>query len=195
VEEPGDALLYVSPDSLPDASLPLIVMLHGAGGNARSGLSLLLPQENNADFILLAPSSKDRTWDLLVEGYGRDVRALDRVLDQVFQQYHVDNRHVAIGGFSDGASYALSLGLGNGDLFTHIIAFSPGFVAPDIRVEMPKIFLSHGKRDSVLPIEHCGRKIARELQRENYDIFYREFDGPHTVPPSIARDSVMWFIA
>ncbi len=31
-------------------------------------------------------------------------------------------------GFSDGASYALSLGVPNGDLFTHIVAFSPGFM-------------------------------------------------------------------
>lgn len=31
-------------------------------------------------------------------------------------------------GFSDGASYALSLGLPNGNLFSHIVAFSPGFM-------------------------------------------------------------------
>ena len=31
---------------------------------------------------------------------------------------------------SDGASYALSLGLGNPQLFTHLVAFSPGFMRP-----------------------------------------------------------------
>ena len=37
-------------------------------------------------------------------------------------------------GFSDGASYALSLGAANGDLFTHIAAFSPGFMRPPVSV-------------------------------------------------------------
>lgn len=36
-------------------------------------------------------------------------------------------------GFSDGASYALSLGQPNADVFSHIIAFSPGFMrAPSL---------------------------------------------------------------
>lgn len=43
----------------------------------------------------------------------------------------IDPAHVAIGGFSDGASCALSLGLVNGDLFTHVMAFSPGLVVAD----------------------------------------------------------------
>jgi predicted esterase len=34
---------------------------------------------------------------------------------------------LAVSGFSDGASYALSIGPANGDLFTHVMAFSPGF--------------------------------------------------------------------
>jgi phospholipase/carboxylesterase len=38
---------------------------------------------------------------------------------------------VALGGFSDGASYALSLDLTNGDLFASLIAFSPGFIQLD----------------------------------------------------------------
>jgi phospholipase/carboxylesterase len=28
------------------------------------------------------------------------------------------------------ASYALSLGIANGNLFSHVLAFSPGFLAP-----------------------------------------------------------------
>jgi hypothetical protein len=33
------------------------------------------------------------------------------------------------------------------------------------------------------------------LQRERYDVDYHEFDGPHAVPPSIARDAVTWMAA
>jgi poly(3-hydroxybutyrate) depolymerase len=45
-------------------------------------------------------------------------------------QCTVDPQRICVSGFSDGASYALSLGLANGDLFTHVAAFSPGFMRP-----------------------------------------------------------------
>ena len=47
-------------------------------------------------------------------------------------------------------SYALSLGLANGDLFTHVIAFSPGFITPAPPSGRPPIFVSHGTADQVL---------------------------------------------
>jgi hypothetical protein len=72
------------------------------------------------------------------------------------------------GGLSDGASYALSLGLLNGDLFTHVIAFSPGFVAKGTRRGNPQVFVSHGLRDQVLPIDRCSRRIVRDLRGDDY---------------------------
>jgi predicted esterase len=32
------------------------------------------------------------------------------------------------------------------------------------------------------------------LERAGYDVTYREFDGPHTVPPDIAREAADWFV-
>jgi phospholipase/carboxylesterase len=98
-------------------------------------------------------------------------------------------------GFSDGASYALSLGPTNGDLFTRVIAFSPGFASPGARRGMPPVFVSHGTRDGVPPIERCSRRIVPRLEREGYEVRYREFDGPHTVPRSIAREALGWVVA
>jgi len=101
---------------------------------------------------------------------------------------------MALGGFSDGASYALSLGLTNGDLFTHVIAFSPGFMAPAHQVGAPRIYISHGIHDAVLPIDRCSRRLVPILERAGYDVKYHEFDGPHTIPPDIAREAVEWFV-
>jgi len=92
---------------------------------------------------------------------------------------------VALGGFSDGASYALSLGLANGDLFEAVLAFSPGFVAPPGRTGVPRIWISHGTQDRVLPVERCGRRVSRDLARAGYDVTYEEFDGGHVVPPGV----------
>jgi phospholipase/carboxylesterase len=95
---------------------------------------------------------------------GPDIAFIDRALAQTFNRYAIDPSKVAIAGFSDGASYALSVGLTNGDLFTHVIAFSPGFMAPGAQVGRARLFISHGKTDNVLPIDHCSRVIVPQLQ-------------------------------
>ena len=106
---------------------PLVVLLHGAGEDARDGLALLRGQSDEVGLILLALTSRGPTWDLIVGRgrYGPDVATIDQALEHTFCRYAVDPAHVAVGGYSDGASYALSLGIMNGDLFTHVLAFSP----------------------------------------------------------------------
>jgi phospholipase/carboxylesterase len=188
-----DGLLYVPAGYGAGKRAPLAVTLHGAGGDARSGISHFLHLADEAKVVLLAPESRGRTWDVLVGGYGPDVEFINRALESTFERLTLDTRRLAITGFSDGASYGLSLGLTNGDLFTHLIAFSPGFMAPATRRGKPPVFVSHGTRDRVLPIERCSRRIVPQLDRAGYRVRYREFDGPHTVPESIAREALRWF--
>ncbi|HEX8169606.1 MAG TPA: alpha/beta hydrolase-fold protein [Thermoanaerobaculia bacterium] len=187
-----DALIYAPPHR--PAAAPFALMLHGAGGNARHGLSQLQPLADEHGLIVLAPDSRGDTWDLLIGGYGPDVAFLERALRWTFERYAIDARRLAIGGFSDGASYALSLGLDHGELFTHVIAFSPGFAAPSAPAGAPRLFVSHGTRDAVLPIDRCSRRVVPLLRRARYDVDYREFDGPHTVPPEVAAAAVAWFL-
>jgi phospholipase/carboxylesterase len=189
-----DSYLYVPATYRADRPAPLVLLLHGAGGHARQGLDLLRSLADAAGLLLLAPASRDRTWDLLVDRrYGPDAGMIDQALEQTFSRYAIDPERLAIGGFSDGASYALSLGISNGALFTHVIAFSPGFVAPAGHTGSPRIFVSHGVRDGVLPIDRCSRRIVPELQRGGYDVLYREFDAGHTILPEIASEAVGWF--
>lgn len=176
---------------------PLVVLLHGAGEDARDGLAQLREHADDAGLILLALTSRGPTWDVVVGRgrYGPDAAALDLALERMFSSYAVDPGRIAIGGYSDGASYALSLGLTNGDLFTHVLAFSPGFMAPTICEGRPRIFVSHGERDGWLPIDLCSRRIVPDLQRMGYEVRYREFEGGHVVPPRIGREAVKWLNA
>src|SRR5215204_3424575 len=133
-----DGLLYVPAGYGADNMAPLALTLHGAGGDARSGISHFLHLADEAGVVLLAPESRGRSWDVLVGGYGPDVEFIDRALEWTFERLTLDTRRLAITGFSDGASYALSLGLTNGDLFTHLIAFSPGFLTTADRRGKPR---------------------------------------------------------
>ena len=83
-----------------------MLLLHGAGGHARQGLNLLRSLADAAGLLLFAPASHEHTWDLLVgRRYGPDLALIDRALEQTFSRYAVAPERVAVGGFSDGASY------------------------------------------------------------------------------------------
>jgi phospholipase/carboxylesterase len=106
----------------------------------------------------------------------------------------VDPTRIVIVGFSDGASYALLLGLTNGDLFTHLVGFAPGFSAPGRAHGAPNIYIAHGTHDRVLPIDRCSRRIVPPLERTGYAVQYHEFEGGHTVPPDIVSEALDWFL-
>ena len=150
-------------------------------------------EENSV--LVLAPDARGATWDLIQQGYGPDVAFLDRALEEVFRTYAVDPERIAIAGFSDGASYALSLGLQNGSLFRDILAFSPGFAAPSQTEDQPRIFISHGQQDTVLPIGHCGERVAAVLKQSGYDVDYRAFNGGHVVPAEMVTAAFARFLS
>ena len=187
-----DGLLHVPPAAAAGTPCPLVVLLHGAGSTAANGLGLLATFADAAGLILLAPDSRGRTWDVILGDFGPDVAFLDTALERVFATCPVDPARVGLGGFSDGASYALSLGLGNGDLFTHLVAFSPGFIPPQDRVGRPPVFVTHGVEDAVLPIDRCSRRLVPMLRGSGYDVTYEEFDGGHVVPPHLVAAAVAW---
>jgi phospholipase/carboxylesterase len=171
------------PSTLPAGPVPVMVMLHGATSNPLHALPIVQEEAERRQFVVVAPKSVGTTWDVIHGGFGPDVAALDHVLAAVFDHVPVDPGRIAIAGFSDGASYALTLGLANGALFPSILAFSPGFFVPARRQGRPKIFVSHGRTDPILPIDQCGRLVVTALQMGGYHVAYHEFDGGHRVPP------------
>jgi phospholipase/carboxylesterase len=182
-----DAILQLPADTA-SAPLPLIVLLHGAGGSGANILRRLGAAASESGVAVLAPDSRAATWDAIQGEIGPDVIFLNRALQRVFETTAVDPARVSVGGFSDGATYALTIGLINGDLFRRVVAFSPGFVVPGATHGKAKFFISHGTRDEILPIDRCSRRIVPAMQRAGYDVTYREFEDGHTVPPEIARD-------
>jgi phospholipase/carboxylesterase len=189
-----DALIQM-PSAPLESPLPLLVFLHGATQSGAGMLRRIGPSADRAGVAVLAPDSRGMTWDAIRGSFSDDIEFLNRALERVFGAAAIDPTRVAVGGFSDGASYAISLGLANGDLFPRVVACSPGFVIPVQPQGRARFFISHGTADQILPIDQCSRVIVPRLRALGHDVTFREFAGRHEVPAAIADEGLQWVAA
>ena len=190
-----DGILYIPKGYKDGTPAPMALIFHGAGSTGRN-VSYAYEIADDLGVILLAPDSRDEaTWDMLVGGFGPDVEFIGAALKHTYASCSVDRSRMAIAGHSDGASYSLSLGIGTGDTFGHVLAFSPGVMTPAEVHGKPKIFISHGLSDPVMPIEVTSRTFVARLKKLGYDVTFREYEGRHGVPPAIVREGFQWFIS
>ncbi|MDH3270219.1 MAG: hypothetical protein OEN56_02730 [Gemmatimonadota bacterium] len=191
-----DGILYV-PDGYDAATpAPLLVTLHGRARSADDWVPFY-PKCDERGIVMLAVDSRGVTWDRADSGsFGPDVAFINGALDYVFDRCLIDTTRIALAGFSDGASYALSLGPSNGELFTHLIAFSPGFSAPGPQpIGFPLIWISHGIQDPVLTEEYTRYEMVPDLRIQGYTVQYVRFEGGHEVPAAISNAALDWFVS
>lgn len=197
-----DGLLYVPRGYRADQAIPLIVVLHGLGGHRaeltrmdvmpvvpdvanESGVAFLFPESR-----ALAPSG----WDRSNGSFGPDIAFIDAALAQTFNRLNVAPGRIAVWGFSDGASYSLSMGLCNGDLFSHVAAFSPEYMSPPQPIGQPAVFVSHGRSDPFIPVARSRDDIVPELRNRGYRVDYVEFDGGHSIDPMARARAISGFL-
>lgn len=82
----------------------------------------------------------------------------------------------------------------NGDLFTHVIGFSPGGISPTRAQGLPKIFISHGTADSIFDIRRTSQYLANLLRSKGYNVTFVKFDAGHYIPDDIANQAMDWFL-
>ena len=167
-------------------------MLHGSHGSA-AGLVKYCEAAAKEGIAVAVPESRGQTWDRIKGSFGADVAFLDRVLTYTFDRLTINPQRLAIAGFSDGASYALSVGLSNGDLFSHVIAYSPEFISAPVRFGKPSVFIAHGVQDPVLSV-NFSEQMVRKLKGSGYVVEFREFTGGHMMRPDLVKESFQWFL-
>ena len=193
-DDERDGSVYVPKRYKPGVPMPVMMLLHGLAGSAESARGMY-PLAEEFGVIIIAPESRGITWGQSIPGFDEDVRYLGPAYRHVRSMLTVDTSHVALAGISDGAGYALSMGLAYGDSFNHVMVFAGGLMVPFRRQGKPRLFIAHGITDTQMPIDLTARKYVPQLKGEGYDVTYHEYEGGHRVPPAEIREAFKWFIA
>ena len=202
-----DGAIFYRPASVPEGPRPLLVILHGYGQDHVEFIRLFEHWADRCGAILFAPKHRKETWDIIARAqslqgrrytprnlpkdFGEDAAQIDAHLKTLFSAAPIDPAKVALLGFSDGASYALSLGLPNPDLFPWIISLSPGFALWPERVGLSqRVFIAHGTRDSRLAFANTRDGIVKPMRDAGMKVDFREFDGDHIFRADHVREAL-----
>ena len=190
-----DGLLYVPASYRPSSPAPLLILLHGGGRSARDWETPeLAALADSVGAVVLAPDSRSHfSWDIVESrNYDTDLPYLNVALSRTFAQCHIDPARVAVAGFSDGASAALSLGLANGDFTRAVIAFSPGFLDDRYFRGAPRVFVSHGDQDPILSFASTRDLIVPYLRDRLLAVEWVPFQGGHGIPEQVGVQAFDW---
>ena len=190
--------VLVIPDSVElEKPKPLLIWLHHGGG-ASTRYKHLYPLAERFGLVMLLLDARHNTWDAVDNPFGADAEFINIALDHVFSKAVIDRSKIALGGLSDGGSYALALGRSNGELFTHIMAVAPLFMnPPGEQVGMPKMYVAHGTFDGGFPryaFEITKWIIVPWLRHQGYTVDFLAFNGGHWIPTRVAEKMLHWFI-
>ncbi|MFL9842757.1 PHB depolymerase family esterase [Sphingomonas sp. ST-64] len=203
---PEDAIAYIPPRAI--GAAPLLVLLHGATERPQSMVARFRAEADRRGIVLLAPKSAGDTWDMIADFDRRrsqvvrsrsarlnvDPPRINRAIRALLERASVDPARIALGGFSDGASYALTIGSDNPGFFRTLLVFSPGmlYLSPR-RSPGQRVFLSHGSSDPVLSFQASKSRFVPQLRKEGLAVTFREFDGRHELPDIVLQEAVaMW---
>jgi len=175
---------------------PLIVILHGAGGDARFFLDQFKHDADRRGAILLSVQSSGRTWaQRKPTDDEADVANIKTAISELTVKAPIDRGRTTVMGFSDGASYALSIGMAYPGLFRTIVAFSPGYAfAPSDIDTQQRIFITHSRRDPILPAANV-RDMIKGLEGAGYSPEVHWFNGGHEIDPQLKNAALDFALA
>jgi phospholipase/carboxylesterase len=200
------------PKSGLDGKPPLLLLLHGYGAN-EDDLFSLAPYLDERFMIVSARAPvvlqpMSYAWFNLgftpqgvivnPEEVESSRRAIHKFIGEIVEAYNCDPGAVYLMGFSQGAMMSLAVALTYPGSAAGVVAMS-GRMLPqtlslipdkDALIGLP-IFVSHGTRDTLLPINQ-GRDARAKLSELPVELTYREYDMGHEISYDSLEDITRW---
>ena len=195
----GEGAFAYRPAKLPAGPRPLLVLLRGALGTARDPINYFRPLADKNGWLLVSPEAAERSWRARPSrqsvDFGVDPPRIDTALSRIFAAAPVDPQQIALVGFSDGASYGLSLGAANPDLFRGIVALSPGYAWVPREVDpAQRIFIAHGRADEILSPSNVRDQILPDLKAAGLKPQMRWFTGGHVINRAVLDEALNYVL-
>jgi predicted esterase len=171
---------------------PLIVCLHGNGGNGPTFLRNFEFGEARGRFILAAPSAKTGAWE------GGEIEAITETADKVMKAYSVDKQDVWLIGFSGGGGMAAHTGMFKWPKFAGFCVCGNGATSypPNLK-EMKEIYVYI--RNGTADLNHLkmGQDLHSKLKEAGCtNVKYEEVRGMgHQFGPNEAKIFVRWILS
>ena len=187
---------------------PLIVFLHGDGGNEEQILRLA-PRVSRRNFVSIGlrgpvctgPNRKgalgfswgDASHLPMIEDY------LLEAIRQTRRQYHIHSERIYLAGFAEGATLAYRMGLLFPDKINGVIALNghmprvdrPLLRLPDVR--SLQVFIGHGVANSIVPAS-LVREDHRLLYAAGMEVEMHTYATNHRLHKDMLRDMNRWII-
>jgi phospholipase/carboxylesterase len=186
---------------------PLLVFLHGQGGNEEQILRLA-PRLSRRNFISIGlrgpvpfgqrPHGPGFGW-----GDGRHASLIEdyllRAVQHIRREYHVHSERVYLAGFAEGAGMAYRLALTFADKLAGIVSLNGAM--PRVNrplLDVPKarslrVFIAHGIANSVIPWS-MARADYRLLSSAGLPVSMQSYPTTQKLHPHMLRDLNRWVI-
>ncbi|MGE5562811.1 MAG: alpha/beta hydrolase [Bacillota bacterium] len=197
---PDNAAAYVPASAPPRPAL--LVLLHGAGHRQAEMLEHFEAEADARGIALLAPDSRGITWDSVLNAEAplsvdsplaneqshlftrsTDAGRVEAAIGNLARTVPIDRARTVLAGFSDGATFALAMGMSRDHPFEAVIAWSPGIA---IRTANPArgrpVYISHGRQDPLLKFDVTADDIVPLVKSEGGAVTFLPFDGGHDAP-------------
>lgn len=185
----------------PDRQYPLITVLHGAGRHDEMLVKAYRDEAEQRGALFLIPRSVSPTWDLIARTERVDLDFLEYAMDLIYRRYPIAKDRQVLVGYSDGASYALSVGLSNPGLFDALIGWAAGFLVVDrntvdLEGAKPRIYLEYGTHDPLFSFETVALPMRQNLERGGFDVTFSVDEGGRHMPSGTFHSEALdWYFA
>lgn len=182
--------LYVPTTYVKQRAYPMIIVLHGGGGNAEISeqMTRFAPWAASKEFILVHPNGSGRlrnsllTWNAgnccayAFEEKIDDVGFIRSMIDGISAQYHIDPKRIYVAGMSNGAKMAYRLACKLSDHIAAIASVAGSMEEPDCAPDdSVSVIAFHGTADdhvlyeggtpkaSVHPLPRVDNSVAESI--------------------------------
>jgi phospholipase/carboxylesterase len=197
-----------------EGPFPTILTLHGRGANAMDLLGLA-PLLGAGKFLMICPQGPLETpigpgmtgyaWYPMSMGGPPDVdamlssrRELEAFIERCLASYPIDQKKLALLGFSQGGVMSYSLALTHPERFAALAVLSswlPKELEARLNVSdavqaLPTL-IQHGTQDPMIEVDRARDSVER-LRQLKLPLTFREYEMAHEITPGSLRDLSAW---